>query len=104
MKKKSEFSQKGNYSFNERIEMFHVVGMTKPRKRDNFKRHSRITANTFKKRSKTSDVYLDARINEHRQNERQVKDTGVKVASASLEQILGRKENEKAFIRMQGWT
>jgi len=63
-------------------------------------RRSRITQDTFRKKSK--DIFIEAKIQEH--YERVIENPNpIKHTNASMEMILGRKQNEKAFIRQASW-
>ena len=63
-------------------------------------RKSRITKDTFRKKSK--DVFIEAKIQDHL--ERVIENPNPKQhRNASMEMILGRKQNEKAFIRQASW-
>lgn len=63
-------------------------------------RKSRITKNTFRKKSK--DVFIEAKIQDHL--ERIIENPNpIKHTNASMEMILGRKQNERAYIRQASW-
>jgi hypothetical protein len=67
--------------------------------KSNHKR-SRITKNTFREKSK--DVFIEAKIQDHL--ERIIENPNPKKhTNATMEMILGRKQNEKAFIRNASW-
>jgi len=67
--------------------------------KSNHKR-SRITKDTFRKKSK--DVFIEAKIQEHL--ERVIENPNPKMhTNATLEMVLGRKQNENAYIRKASW-
>lgn len=63
-------------------------------------RRSRITQDTFRKKSK--DIFIEAKIQEH--YERVIENPNPKAhQNPTMEMILGRKQNEKAYIHSQVW-
>jgi hypothetical protein len=63
-------------------------------------RKSRITKNTFREKSK--DVFIEAKIKDHL--ERVIENPNPKKhTNATLEMVLGRKQNENAYIRKASW-
>ena len=97
--KKSTFNQKGIFKHWDRIELFHVINMGKS-KPSKFRKHSRILQDTFPKKNK--DIFIQAKIDEHRENI--VHNPNPKThTNASIEMVLGRGKNEKAYIHSQVW-
>jgi hypothetical protein len=69
------------------------------RKKPKYKK-SRITKDTFRKKSK--DVFIEAKIQDHL--EKVIENPNPKKhQNPTMEMILGRKQNENAYIRQASW-